>query len=328
MADDRLVELFLCPLSDRRRPGWKGGWTFCKVPFNLKIIAPERTGVVSQMIGMSQDTAGMVMKRRYVDGPFGQIHVHVAPHGRPLVLLHQAIMAAGQFDAVFAPLMAAGLRPIAIDMPGFGLSHPPAGPPTIADYARCVAPVLDALMLERAAVAGHHTGAAVATEFALAHPERTQALILHGPMLLPDDERARLGERLLAKEMAFAALPGGAHLADVASLREELSQGRVPPDRITDYVVQAMQAYRQGTYWWGHAAAFAYRHEQSLPRIAVPCLLLTNTGDMTHASAQAALALRPDFAWAEIVGGGIDICDEAPEAWAAAIADFLRGVPA
>jgi pimeloyl-ACP methyl ester carboxylesterase len=56
--------------------------------------------------------------------------------------------------------------------------------------------------------------------------------------------------------------------------------------------------------------------------------LLTNTGDMTHANAQAAHALRPDFGWAEIPGGGIDICDEAPEAWAWAIIDFLATLPA
>lgn len=268
------------------------------------------------------------MKRLYVDGPFGQIHVQDGQQGRPLVLLHQAIMASGQFDAVFGPLIAAGLRPIAIDMPGFGLSDAPDAPPAIADYARCVAPVLDALGLEAAAVAGHHTGAAVATEFALTCPERVEALILHGPMLLPDGERAYWANRLLISETSFAALPGGAHLAAVASLREELSAGRVSPDRITDYVIQAMQAFRQGTYWWGHAAAFAYHHEHSLPRITMPCLLLTNTGDMTHPNAQAAHALRPDFAWAEISGGGIDICDEAPKAWATAIVDFLKAHPA
>ena len=266
------------------------------------------------------------MKRAYVDGPFGQIHVQDAGEGQPLVLLHQAIMASGQFDAVFAPLIEAGLRPIAIDMPGFGLSDAPAAPPAIADYALCIAPVLDALGLAEAAVAGHHTGAAVATEFALAHPGRTQALILHGPMIMPEDERRHWADLLLTRERAFTALPKGAHLAAIATLREELCEGRVPPARITDYVVQAAQAFRQGTYWWGHAAAFAYHHERSLPRLAVPCLLLTNTGDMTHEAALAARRLRPDFAWAEIPGGGIDICDEAPDAWAGAIAAFLAGV--
>lgn len=268
----------------------------------------------------------MAMKRAYADGPFGQIHVCDAGAGRPLVLLHQAIMASGQFDAVFAPLIAAGVRPIAIDMPGFGLSDAPAAPPAIADYARCIGPVLDALGLERAAVAGHHTGAAVATEFALAQPGRTEALILHGPMIMPDDERAHWRDLLVGREQAFAALPGGAHLAAIATVREELSQGRIPPGRITDYVIQAAQAFRAGTYWWGHAAAFAYHHEDSLPRIAVPCLLLSNTGDMTHGAALAARDLRPDFAWAEIAGGGIDICDEEPEAWAGAIAAFLNTV--
>jgi hypothetical protein len=34
--------------------------------------------------------------------------------------------------------------------------------------------------------------------------------------------------------------------------------------------------------------------------------------------------MRPDFAYAELEGGTIDIIDEQPEAWAQAVADFLK----
>jgi haloalkane dehalogenase len=268
----------------------------------------------------------MKLRRAYADGPFGQIHYQSAAHGRPLVLLHQAIMASGQFDAVFAPLVAHGLRPIAIDMPGFGLSDAPAAQPTIADYARCVAPVLDALGVGQAALAGHHTGALVATEFALAAPDRATALVVHGAMVLPQAERISLGGELCAREATFAAQSEGAHFAEVARIRERLAQGRIGPDRISDYVVQAMQAYAMGAYGFGHAAAFAYDHVPRLQALAMPTLLLSNTGDMTHPWAQAARDLRPDFAYAELDGGGIDICDEAPQGWADAIAAFLRQV--
>jgi pimeloyl-ACP methyl ester carboxylesterase len=268
------------------------------------------------------------MRRAYVDGPFGQIHFQSAAEGRPLVLLHQAIMASGQFDAVFAPLAAQGLRPIAIDLPGFGLSDAPHTPPTIAEYARAVMPVLDALGISVAAVAGHHTGALVATELALADPARVDALILHGPMILSDVERADMIETLVEREKQFRALPGGAHFVAFTQIRETLAAGTIPPARISEYVVQAMMALQHGAYWYGHNAAFAYHHEAPLARIVQPTLLLTNTGDMTHSAALAARALRPDFAWSEIAGGGIDICDQAPQAWADAIADFLAAHPA
>lgn len=266
------------------------------------------------------------MKRHYVDGPCGQIHFQCAAQGRPLVLLHQAIMASGQFDNVFAPLEAAGFRPIAIDMPGFGLSDAPPEPPTIRDYATCIAPVLDALGLDRVAVVGHHTGALVATEFALMAPERASALVIHGPMILPADERAAIAADLCTRERAFRARPEGAHFAEFARLREDLAAGTIGPDRITDYVIQAMQAYRMGAYWYGHVAAFAYDHEPALGALRLPVLLLSNTGDMTHPWALAAHALRPDFSFAQIAGGGIDICDQAPAEWAGAIVRFLQGL--
>lgn len=266
------------------------------------------------------------MRRAYADGPFGQIHYQFATGGRPLVLLHQAIMASGQFDNVFAPLIAHGFAPIAIDMPGFGLSDTPPAAPAIADYARCVAPVLDALGIGRAAVAGHHTGALVGTEFALAAPERVEALVIHGPMILADSERKALADDICGREIVFAARAEGAHLVDVARIREWLSEGRIGPDRITDYVIQAMQAYRMGAYAYGHGAAFAYDHTDPLQRLALPVLILSNTGDMTHPWAQTARALRPDFAYAEIAGGGIDICDEDPQGWADAIAAFLKSL--
>jgi pimeloyl-ACP methyl ester carboxylesterase len=270
----------------------------------------------------------VTLRRGYADGPFGQIHYQAGQQGRPLVLLHQAIMASGQFDAVFAPLAAHGLRPIAIDMPGFGMSDAPAAAPTIADYARAVMPVLDALHVAEAAVAGHHTGALVATEVALAHPDRVTAVILAGPMILSEAERQAGFDQLVAKENLFSAQPHGRHFVEVAEIREMLAAGTIGPERISAYVVQAMQAYHHGAYAYGHNAAFTYRHEPRLSTLRQPTLLLTNTGDVTHPYAVAAHRLRPDFAWAEIAGGGIDICDQAPQAWADAIVDFLAAHPA
>lgn len=268
----------------------------------------------------------MKLRRAYADGPFGQIHFQYAAEGRPLVLLHQAIMSSDQFANVFAPLIARGLRPIAIDMPGFGMSDAPGAAPEIADYARAVLPVLDALGIGIAAVAGHHTGALVATELALAHPQRIDALVIAGPMLISEAERTAGMTGLVAQEKAFRALPEGQHFVAFARIREMLAAGTIGPERISDYVTHAMLAYGQGAYWFGHHAAYCYRHEEPLRRIRQPALLLTNTGDLTHPSAVAARALRSDFAYAEIEGGGIDICDQAPSAWANAIADFLDGL--
>ncbi len=224
-----------------------------------------------------------VMRRHYTDGPFGQIHFQDAGSGRPLVLLHQSIMTGNQFDFVFAPLIAHGLRPIAIDMPGFGMSDAPPAPATVDDYATAVVPVLDALGIEKAAVAGHHTGSMVATAAAIAAADRFSAVILHGVgTILNRDEGRALIDQVVAEEQAFKPLPGAAHLVQIAELRERLAGGTIEPERISDYVVQAMMAWQRGAYWYGHAAARAYPHDEALMRITQPGLIITNTGDLMH----------------------------------------------
>ena len=95
----------------------------------------------------------------------------------------------------------------------------------------------------------------------------------------------------------------------------------MPPERISDYVVQAVVG--RGAFWYGHHAAFTYRHEESLRKVAQRALILTNTGDMIYPLALKARALRADFAFAELAGGGVDIVDQQPEAWADIVADFV-----
>ncbi|WP_324695913.1 alpha/beta fold hydrolase [Novosphingobium aerophilum] len=263
------------------------------------------------------------MRRAYADGPYGQIHYLDAGTGRPLVMLHQAVMTANQFDYVFAPLIARGLRPIAIDMPGFGLSDRTPFEPAVSDYAPVVPAVLDALGISRAAVVGHHTGALVTNEVAIRYPERVSANILCGPLFISDEQRAALIADIGGRERAFRALPHAAHMNLLAEARERYANGSISAERISDYVVQAMLAVQRGAYWYGHNAGLNYRQEEALMKITQPTLLLTNTGDMLYASALQARKMRPDFAFTELEGGGIDIVDQQPGPWSAAIADFL-----
>lgn len=276
---------------------------------------------------MSPVTPGEVrMRRAYADGPYGQIHYLDAGKGRPLVLLHQAVMTANQFDRVFAPLVSHGFRPIAIDLPGFGLSDKPPFEPKIGDYAPVVPAVLDALGIRRAAIVGHHTGALVTNEVAIRYPERVVANVICGPLFIPDEQRAALIADIGGRERAFRALPHAAHMNQLAEARERYAMGTISPERISDYVVQAMLAFQRGAYWYGHNAGLTYRQEEPLMKIRQPTLLLTNTGDMLYQSALRAREMRPDFKLVELQGGGIDIVDQQPEQWSAAIADFLRAI--
>ena len=80
--------------------------------------------------------------RGYADGPFGQLHFMTCGEGIPLVMVHQAPDSMVQFDAVMSHLAGAGVKAIAVDIPGCGMSDVPDHPPTIAEYAQIVPAIL------------------------------------------------------------------------------------------------------------------------------------------------------------------------------------------
>lgn len=268
----------------------------------------------------------MTPTRHYADGPFGQVHFQAFGEGAPLVLLHQAPMTSGQFDNVYAPLRARGFRAIGIDMPGFGMSDPVPGVPTVEDYAQVVPAVLDALGLPQAAVLGHHTGALAATEAAVQFPDRVSALIVNGPLPLTEAARQEYLTTGHLWELQFGALPDAAHMKELYNIRAGFAEGSIPAARLSDYVVQALIG--RGEFWHGHHAAFQYRHDESLAKVTQPALILTNSGDQIYALALTAHAIRPDFAFFALDGGGVDIVDQQPEAWSDAVAGFLVGLAA
>lgn len=267
-----------------------------------------------------------MVARAYASGPFGQIHYYDSGGaGIPLLLCPQAPMSARQYDAVYAPLAARGIRAIGIDTPGFGMSDVPPQVPTIADYARAVPAVLDARAISRAHVLGHHTGAMIATEAAVAYPDRVASLIVNGPLPTTPEERAQFMTWVDEFERPFTGKPDGSHIAEWWKRRSGFAKPDGDWNLMTRYVCEPLVA--PGPFWYGHHAAFLYDHAASIARVRCPALILTNTGDQIYEHAQRARTLRPDFAYAEIQGGGIDIVDEETAAWVAAVAGFLLRQP-
>lgn len=261
------------------------------------------------------------MRRRYVDGPFGQIHFRDGGAGRPLVLLHQAPMTSRQFETVYPLFLARGYRPIGIDAPGFGESDGTPMVPRIEDWSEVVAPVLDALELSRVDVLGHHTGALVAVAFALAHPERIRSLVMHGAVLpTPEERRERLAH-FERSERNFVYKPDGSHLVDVFNLRMRLHGPDPDPKLLTRYVVE--QFMGSGEFWHGHHAAYQYDLAAALPRLPARTLVVSNTGDVIHATTLRIREHLPEVRLAILEGGGVDIVDEQPAGWTRLVCDYL-----
>ncbi|HMG11778.1 MAG TPA: alpha/beta hydrolase [Gemmatimonadaceae bacterium] len=106
------------------------------------------------------------------------------PAAPPLLLVHGLGCSAYTFHRNMPALAAAGFRTIAVDLKGHGLSDKPvAGEEyTIDSLVEHLRDILDALALERPAIAGHSLGASLSYHFASRYPERVRCLGLLSPV--------------------------------------------------------------------------------------------------------------------------------------------------
>lgn len=264
----------------------------------------------------------MNITKGYADGPFGQLHYQTCGDGVPVIMVHQAPDSMVQFGPVMQPLAAAGIHAIAVDIPGCGMSAVPDHPPSITEYADMVPAIMDHFGLAKANVLGHHTGAIIITEAALRYTDRVDKIILNGPLPLTDEERAYFKGRMSA-EKEWAPRWDGSHLLEQWEFRRNAQAEWIDLKAFHTHFIHGQLAGE--TTWYAHDAVMDYKHEEAIPLITHPCLVLANTGDAIYAQSQRTMELRPDFAYAELQGGTIDIIDEQPDAWARAVADFLTG---
>jgi pimeloyl-ACP methyl ester carboxylesterase len=97
--------------------------------------------------------------------------------GEP-VLLISPVLADGFLPLLSEPALAGSYQLIRYHKRGWGDSTHAPPPVTIADHAGDAAALLEALGIRRAHVAGHSSGAAVAVQLALDHPQAAHSLML------------------------------------------------------------------------------------------------------------------------------------------------------
>jgi pimeloyl-ACP methyl ester carboxylesterase len=164
--------------------------------------AASRTGPVrsSKVIDVHERMLRVsVARSRFIEIRSGRrVHVLEAGEGRPVLHLHGT----NTSSLSHLPMLerADGVRSIAVDRPGFGLSDPAQVPrERFRDAAvEFVDEVLDELGLERSALAGGSMGATWALWYALARPERVRRLALLGSAPLLPGTRAPLPLRVMA----------------------------------------------------------------------------------------------------------------------------------
>jgi len=242
-----------------------------------------------------------------------------------LVLLHGIGGRASGWAPIQQACAQAGWTSLAWDMPGYGRSQ------LIADcdfdaLADALAALLDAHGLAHAVLVGHSLGGMVALQAWADAPEGIAAMLLaatspafgHGD---GDFQQLFLAQRL-------APLEAGQSMAQVAErLVPTMAAPGTPAERLAPACAHmasiAPAAYRQALQ-----ALVRFEQRQALPTVTVPVLCLAAEHDRTASPQvmQRMAAKMPGARYACLAQAGHLLHYEQPEAFMAALDEFLAGL--
>lgn len=269
------------------------------------------------------DPATPRLRRAYLDGPYGQIHVRIAEPERrgrrqpPLVLLHQTPLSGRMFERIMLHL-AVGRRVIAVDTPGYGESDRPIERPSLAQYGNAIVTALTPRFGSRFDWLGYHTGAVIAADLAARHPRRTCRAVLISVPLFEPARRAALLAQLAAPAEGYR--DDGGHLPP---LWTGTAKARPLGQSLDDVARLVAEKQRPGPHReWALRAAMEAELPPILRRIDAPTLVIAPHDGLEGGTAQAArmiararLLTMPEQAYG--------LFDAAPAALARPILGFL-----
>jgi pimeloyl-ACP methyl ester carboxylesterase len=261
-------------------------------------------------------------ERQFIKTASGVIHIAVAGEGFPVLLLHQTPRSWDEYREVL-PLLGRHFRAIAMDTVGFGDSSAlPAGEDSIEAWAAAALDLAAVLGLERLAVVGHHTGAAIAVEMAAAAPKRIAALVLSACPYVDADRRARHHGKPVIDEVSPAE--DGSHLLALWRMRQPFYP-EANPSLLERFIVDALKAGALAGE--GHRVVNRYLMETRLPLVQCPSVVIAPTAD-PHVypwAGKVAAAIR-DCRVVEIENGMVPLPDQMPGTFAEAVDGFLATV--
>lgn len=253
------------------------------------------------------------IRNGYAETRWGQVHYRTSGAGRALVLLHQTASSSAMYAALM-PLLPG--RVIALDTPGFGNSFAPEQPLTIPFCAEVLHAALLDLGLTECDLFGHHTGAAIAVQIAHSTPGFVRRLILSGPPLLSDEQKAMLRAGL----KPFVIAEGGAHLTAVWD-RLRRRDPTLPIDTVHREALLTLGAAAHAAQTYH--AVFAHDFAGQLAALDLPVLVMAGEHDTLRASLEPAHALLRHGSLCVIPNGTTYVCDREPGAVAGIVNEFL-----
>lgn len=278
---------------------------------------------------------------QFVDINGVDVHYKEAGQGdTALLLLHGFASSTYSWREVMEPL-AEDARIVAFDRPAFGLTERPmpgdfpdgVNPYTADAQVDLTVGLMDALGIERGVLVGNSAGGTIATYTALRYPERVKALVLVDAAiysgggssswvrpLLTSPQARRIGPLLVRNIRDWGYQFGQSAWHDPARFTDEIWANYSKP-------LQAENWDR--ALWELTQASRPLGLDQRLEELAVPVLVITGDDDRIVPTEQS-IRLAGEIPGAELVV--IPNCghvpqEECPDAFLAAMAEFLAGLP-
>jgi pimeloyl-ACP methyl ester carboxylesterase len=279
------------------------------------------------------------IRTRYVGLP-GGLRLRVAESGdaraRPVLLLHGWGASLYMWRAWFAPLSAAGYRPMAVDLPGHGLSDRPDHPDAyrLSAQVAAISALLDAEAMERSLVVAQSMAGTVALELALSGAARVDRLVLINPACFGRVRLQRIG-RLLSPAPVARVLPRLVSRWGVARAHRLVygDPSRITPRDVDEYWAPSQfPSYTRAmwrlvhTFEWRRAPARAMAGR--LRELAPPTLVILGGRDRLVRDARPYVATLADagapLEVRVLEEGGHAVNEELPETVIPIVLTFLR----
>ena len=277
----------------------------------------------------------MTINRSFTRIKEGEIHYRYAGADSDEILY--MIHSSPASSVILLPLieqMSSSFKVIAPDTLGFGDSVVPTEDwPSAGDYADSVIRVMDSLGIESCHFFGSHTGAHIASEVAIKHPDRVRKLVLDGIAMFSDEERKEYLEHY-APEVSPDEF--GQHLVwawnfvrdqfiyfpyfKKTSEHQRTEVSMPPPEFINKLVLEVLKGL--STYHKGYHAAFTHKDKERLPMITVETFCGASEDDPLKSGVDMAAKLIPNSTKGFFPN---ESNEEGLSAKAIMIRDFLRG---
>jgi pimeloyl-ACP methyl ester carboxylesterase len=248
--------------------------------------------------------------------------------GTPLVMLHGWGGSLYMFRHGLTLLPPLGIRAIAVDLRGYGLSDKPhaRGAYTLDAYLADLDALLGALELPRTALMGQSMGGAVALHYALRHPARVTRLVLVNPAALvpivyptllratPRGIARLVRERFVPRSLIGLIMRRIAY-GDASRVTERDIDEYWAPAKLSGYVNAAHAALHE--FDWRPVTG------EQAASLAVPTLVVLGTRDRLIRRARAsAERLRGSRVYE--MDGGHCVNEEHPDEFYRVVGDFVR----